>query len=345
MIAKNILLNGFIENILSKYRHWKAAKSWAEIISWLLKADSCKLWDIALSMGTENNKNYNTNLKKVERFLQSDFVEIGDSVWRGVVWIVFQFLKEMCWIEKWWYIAINIDFSSSTDQRLILSASIPLEWRYLPLYFSMRKYPKEKWKVDQKKMESAFIKELRHLLPKAYKYVIVADRWFWNLRFLSYCVDSWFDYILRTNNNRNIEYLWEQFNLKDLSESEKDMIIKLRSSKQYLRLVKSETNTKWGRFIFTNLPETDFSSWFIRSQYWQRFKIEKMFQDQKSSWFNIENSKLKAYSRVQRLFFLVYFVQLLTIMIWFVAKDDIEIKKKYPLSLNLMWVILHMQEQ
>jgi hypothetical protein len=36
-------------------------------------------------MGIENNKNYNTNLKKVERFLQSDFVEIGDSVWRGVV--------------------------------------------------------------------------------------------------------------------------------------------------------------------------------------------------------------------------------------------------------------------
>ena len=64
----------------------------------------------------------------------------------------------------------------------------------MPLYFSMRLYPKRKNQMDQKKMESSFIKALRHLLPKKYEYTIVADREFCNQRFAKLCEENEFGF-------------------------------------------------------------------------------------------------------------------------------------------------------
>ena len=94
-----------------------------------------------------------------------------------------------------------LDFTSSTDNFVILSASIPFQGRAIPLYFSMRNYPKKKNSMNQKKMEEAFIKELKHLLSNRYNYVIVADRGFGNARFASLCESNGFSYILRTKDN------------------------------------------------------------------------------------------------------------------------------------------------
>ena len=53
---------------------------------------------------------------------------------------------------------------------------------------------------SQKKMEEAFLKQLRHLLSRKYKYTIVADRGFGHSRFINDCLRLGFNYILRVKN-------------------------------------------------------------------------------------------------------------------------------------------------
>ena len=69
----------------------------------------------------------------------------------------------------------------------------------------MRTYPQSKGQLNQKKMEQAFIKQLKHLLPKHYRYTIVADRGFGNGRFATLCEDNDFSYILRTKDDFRIK--------------------------------------------------------------------------------------------------------------------------------------------
>lgn len=52
----------------------------------------------------------------------------------------------------------------------ILVASIILNNRSIPIYFTMRNYPNHKEQYNHKKMESAFLKGLKHVLSKKYKY-------------------------------------------------------------------------------------------------------------------------------------------------------------------------------
>ncbi len=61
-------------------------------------------------------------------------------------------------------------------------------------------------------------KKLRHLLPKKYTYTIVADRGFGNLRFAEHCESAGFSFVLRSNDNLNVEINGEKKNLKDFSE-------------------------------------------------------------------------------------------------------------------------------
>ncbi len=103
-------------------------------------------------------------------------------------------------------IFINVDFTTKQDNFLILSASIPFMKRGIPLFFTMRNYPQKAGQLDQKKMELAFIKGLKHLLPKKYQYVIVADRGFCTQRFLQLCLDHNFNFIIRAITNLNLNF-------------------------------------------------------------------------------------------------------------------------------------------
>lgn len=93
-------------------------------------------------------------------------------------------MKEQKLINETSLIQINIDFTTSLDNFLILSASTIVGNKSVILCFTMRSYPKRKGQMDQKKMEKAFIKGLSHILSKKYKYIIVADRGFGNERFV-----------------------------------------------------------------------------------------------------------------------------------------------------------------
>ena len=170
----------------------------------LLKSNTANTYSLARGLASLTDQNFNTCEKRVNRFLNNQSFVVNDSLFRCHKNLIFAALKEMNLIDE--VIFINVDFTTKKDQFLILSASIPLKNRGIPLFFTMRNYPKIKGKLNQKKMELAFMKGLKHLLPSEYKYVIVADRGFCTQRFLQLCTDNDFDFIVPTITNLNVNF-------------------------------------------------------------------------------------------------------------------------------------------
>lgn len=310
----------------------------------LIKSESCSLPEIAVQMSSINNCTAASNELRISRFLKSKEFQIDDPMWRDYVALLFDLLKEVGFLKNGKTIAINVDYTSSTDEFSILSASIPYQGRALPLYFSMRLYPKKKGDLNQIKMEEAFIKALEHLLSNKYKFVIVADRGFGNQRFVNLCEDHGFDFIVRTKDN--LKVLENEFSkvkkIKDLPQESYDFAqaIIVAWNKQ-IRLIKASSKVagKSGKdniwHIVTSLDKATFSS--ITKQYGYRFKCEKMFQDQKSSGFKIENSKIEKYDRFKKLLYLVSLTQMLMMFIGDYIDDNVdEIKKKFQLHIALI---------
>lgn len=96
--------------------------------------------------------------------------------------------------------------TSKNDDFLILCAAIRLDERDIPIYFTMRNYPKRKNAIDYRKMEEAFLRGLMHCLSKKYQYVIIADRGFGNQRIMNLCEELGFEYVIGIEPNMKIEY-------------------------------------------------------------------------------------------------------------------------------------------
>jgi transposase len=71
----------------------------------------------------------------------------------------------------------------------------------------------------------------------------------------------------------------------------------VRWSKDVYFAVKTKNNATW--YIATNVANPE-----VAALYEDRFKIEKLFQDLKSSGFDIEKTKIRKYDRVKRLLYL-----------------------------------------
>ena len=312
----------------------------------LLQSDTCSLPDIALQMTKINQNDHNTNLIRLSRFLKSSEFQIGDKEWRMFIKFVFNLLKEGVFISKGDMIPINVDYTSSTDKFLILTASIPFYKRGIPIYFSMRLYPKKKGMIDMKKMEKAFIKELAYILPDGYKYVIISDRGFGCQRFAELCLEYGFDYILRISKFLNLEVNGENKKIRDVKEDADYEIANITAKKWQTRLVVSMNKDKkkddW--YLVTSLSEVDYKK--IINSYKKRFGIEKMFQDEKGSGFNIEKTKIIKYMRFKRLLFCILFTQVLLMFIGnYIINNVDEIKKNYRLHIGIVSVFSSSQEE
>lgn len=301
----------------------------------LLQSQTANTYAIARSLSSLTDKNFNSCEKRVNRFLDSQYFQIDDNLFRCHKNFIFSALDEMNLISLDKPIFINIDFTTKQDKFLILSASIPFMNRGLPLFFSMRAYPKKAGILDQKKMELAFIKGLKHLLPKNYKYVIVADRGFCTQRFLRLCIENHFDFIIRTITNLNINFQGKKTNLKQVKKDKLDIHqVYIPSWQMNLRLITNQENDKIWK-LFTSLK---MEHKLIVSQYRHRFNIEKMFQDQKSSLFDIESTQIKKYSKFKKLYYIVTLAQsIMMLMGYFMEKKMPQIKKKYPLQSGIIY--------
>lgn len=282
-------------------------------------------------MSAVNNQSFKTKEKRGNRLLQDKNFQIDDSMFRKYIKILFKALRERNMIREGEIIQIKVDCTTKNDDFLILMSSIKFGSRAVPLYFSMRLYPKRKNQSDQKKMESSYIKALRHLLPKIYKYTIVADRGFGNQRFAKLCEDNGFDFVLRINENLKIERNGKIENLEKYKGKNKKFKARVVSwNEEYFFEIRTKNNSTW----FLMMPLESRSG---AKEYEQRFSIEKCFQDQKSSGFEIEKCKIMKYDRFKRLYFLMCIAQLLIVIAGeYIETENHPLKKTFPITADMI---------
>ena len=299
----------------------------------ILRSQKVNTAEIARSMNEVTDQSFHANEEKIRRFLSSKNFQIDDKMWRGYINLLFGLLKENG-VKKGSRIQVNVDFTSDRDDFLILCGSVCFKGQSIPIYFSMRNYPKRSGMHDQKKMEEAFFKALKHILPKEYEYIIVADRGFGHERIINILENLGFKYVLRLSENLNVKENLETFNLKDLPKKTKKMYnIEVVSWGLKLNIMKCvKGNDYW--FLVSNL-DGDLKK--TRHIYEKRFSIEKMFKNTKSGGFDIEKLLIKKYDRFKKILFLSCIAYAIMIFAGLYINDKKHsLKKDFSLHLNLL---------
>ena len=309
------------------------------IIPAILRSGSANTALIAKEMSKYNGKDFHTNDIYLSRFLQSDKFQIDDTFWRNHTNLIFDFMSEQNLINNTDPIQINIDFTSHEDYFLILSASLIINNKAVMLYFTTRLYPKTKDKLDLKKMEEAFIKGLRHVLSKQYRYVIVADPGFGNQRFANLCKENNFEYVLRIQSNRKIK-IDEKKEIKTLQDfdqtNQSNLQCYVESWKECVTFeISTKADSTW--FLLNGTKNLD-----AVALYEKRFKIEKLFQDIKSSGFDIEKTKIRKYDRFRRLLYCVAISHLFIVVLGnFLETRANDVKKNSALHIETLLAFLN----
>ena len=291
-----------MQQILQRY-YSKMGKdfvnAFSEIIPAIMSCGKSSGGLIANQMSKINNKSFKTNDMRLHRFLKSNNFQINEKFWRMHINLLFDILQENNLINQNSSIDVLVDCTTSCDNFLIMTASIIINSKAVCLYFTSRVYPRRKNRVDYKIMERAFINGLRQVLSKKFQYRIVADRGFGNRRFFNLCQENNFEFVVRINSNLRVKDL--ENNQKNLQEFNKTNINNLEL---YVNA--------WDQNIIIETCTSNNSTWFLvkssaelngKEIYEKRFKIEKLFQDSKSSGFNIEANKIKKYDRFKRLLY------------------------------------------
>jgi hypothetical protein len=318
-------------NIASRFRNFRktAGDNLALVVVSIFDANSFSTHQIATSLAKITNKTFHNGENRLSNFLSTKTFEVGDKAFRNLVNLVFELLDKRGFFEGLTHLPINVDFTSHTDRFLILSASIPFFGRALPIYFSIRNYPKYSDQFSQIKMEQAFFLRLKHILPKKYRYILVMDRGFGNPRILSLMNKFDFDYVIRFKDNTKIKLGIEEIEISKLpknSQKHTKIYLKTDSDQTPQNLIISfskDKTLKQGWYLVSNLAFEQ-----LQTIYKNRFQIEKTFQDEKSSGLDMEKSKITSYSRFKKLLFCAYLGQnLLLILGEYIHTNVGELKK------------------
>lgn len=334
-----------LEKAISKF-YSKAGKifcnNFSEIITAMLSSSSSNTAKIAIEMSKLNKKSFKTNDIALYRFLKNEKFQIDEAIWRCHIKMIFTLLKEHKVINDGDKIPIKIDFTTSEDNFLILCASLIVADKAIPIFFTMRRYPVRKDMIDQKRMERAFLKCLKNFLSKKYNYIIVGDRGFGNERIVNYCKEFGYEYLLRITPSVKIEHEKKEMILSEI-KGNKNLICRIVNWKKDIKVFTSEKDGQnW--YLITNISEINHAQ--AIEMYKKRFKIEKTFQDLKSSGFEIENLKIKKYDRFKRIAFCSVVAYSLMILTGdFINKKLVSLKKNSPTFLELISAYFKLPEE
>lgn len=274
-----------------------------------------------------NGLSFDANNMKLFRLLDTNQFQVDDTMFR----CYFNFLFDS-FIEKGLKngdnLQINIDYTTSEDKFLILHASIIFQDINYPLYFSLRSEPNKTANFSYKALEKAFIRSLKHHLSKNYKYTIVADRGFGNDRFMSICAENGFDFVIRLNENLRIKIDQKLTNLKEFQgKNEEFEAFVVRWKKDLNFQIKTQNNSTW--FIASNKQNNS------ENTYENRWKIEQMFKNMKSSGFDIENTKIRNYSSMKKMLFIFLFAYTICLFVGDLFDKNSKLKKKFKNHMDL----------
>jgi hypothetical protein len=282
----------------------------------ILKGKTSSTGEIAHQIAKDTKVDFKTADMFIYRFLKDKNFQVDDTNFRCYINMIFDFLREKHGLKDGDNIYINVDYTTNKDNFLILEASIIIaQKKGIMLFFTTRLYPKKKNQMDQKKMELAFFKGLKHVLSKKYTYTIVADRGLGNSRIIQICEKLGFHYILRTNSNLKIKIEGQKAeNLRDYKGKNASFEAYVQSWKRNVQIdIQTENNETW--YILTDLKNKG-----IADIYSRRFKIEKVFQDMKTSGYDIEKTKIRKYDRFKRLLFVLSIAHTIATFLGFFVK-------------------------
>jgi len=316
-------LSHYFSSYFSK-RGMGFCKSLSAMVIGMMHSCSSSTGAISTSISAISGKCFTASDSQIRYLLSNIKFQIDDQLWRCYLRMIFAFLAEGGYIKTSSKIYIQLDYTSIDNDFLVLSASIAFRGKSVPIYFSMRRYPKRKNMTNLMKMEKAFIKGLRHCLNKQYQYVIVADRGFGNARFMQLCQENNLEYIVRIRGDLKIEYKTKN-KLNEIKHSKTLVSVFVPSWGHDAEIyVKKKNDAIW--YLCTNIKKIERRT--IAREYERRFKIEKCFQDQKSSGFNIENTKIRKYDRLKRLLFCTCISQALMLFTGDILKHNHHTIKK-----------------
>ena len=131
---------------------------------------------------------------------------------------------------------------------------------------------------------------------------------------------------MRINENLKIQKGNSQENLKKYMGKNTDFdAYNISADKKYHFEIQTKNGSRW--FLMMPIKSSKGAC-----KYQKRFSIEKCFQDQKSSGFNIESSKIRKCSRFKRLYFSMCLAQLFATMIGeYVENQNHPLKKTFPI--------------
>jgi hypothetical protein len=311
----------------------KTRRNIALCVYGILRGEKVNTAEIARHMTEVNGHDFKTNDMRIYRLLQSKNFQVSDATWRGYIRLLFDLLRESG-LKKGQNISINVDFTSDRNDFLILCGSVYFQGESIPVYFSMRRYPNKRGMSDQKKLEEAFFKELKHLLPDSFTYTIVSDRGFGNSRIISILENIGFTYVIRLNDSFRIRVNETEKKISDLPHKN------MRIPAAYV--------LAWKREIHLVKKVQDQAHWILAASptiqnpgqiYARRFTIERMFKNEKSAGFDLEKLLINKYDRFKRMLFISCIAY--TVMIFvglFIHNKAHAIKKNYFLHLDLLSV-------
>ncbi len=313
----------FLETLGRFFRkeHKKIRENIALCVYSILRGESVNTAEIARYMHEVNGLPFKTNDMRVYRLLQSENFQVSDRLWRGHVRLLFVMLASLG-LKPGARIQINVDYTTDRSDFLILCAAIQFRGVSLPVYFSLRNYPKRQGMIDQKKLELAFFKALRHLLPEGYRYVIVADRGFGHERILEILENLKLDYVIRLTESFLIHDQGQNLLVATLPHRAMDRSVEVVTWQRSVRLVKRVRGED--AWLLAASPHVPSPGTF----YEERFAIEKLFKNTKSGGFDLEKLLVTKYDRFKRMLFIACVAYVLLVTLGIQVHDHAHAMKK-----------------
>lgn len=94
-------------------------------------------------MSPVDGQSFKTNEKRGNRLLQDENFQIDDTIFHKYTNVLFEAMRECNMLKTGDNIQINVDYTSDSDKFLILMANMHFGSRSVPLFFSIRNYPKK----------------------------------------------------------------------------------------------------------------------------------------------------------------------------------------------------------
>ncbi len=119
-------------------------KSLSQVILAMMHCCSCSTWQMASALSTLFDKRFLAGERRIYYLLSNRKFTVDDSLWGCYLKMIFALLAESSYIKMNEKLFIQVDNTTLKDDFIILYASLVLNGKAIPIYFTKRGYPKKK---------------------------------------------------------------------------------------------------------------------------------------------------------------------------------------------------------